>query len=135
MNTVSRTRRMLLKSAVKSATRASTVRSAAAAAAPRSVAFGEHSAAIVRDGQCQRSPVFELERDVRADEVRCRRHVREREFAFDAVQARNRQSRERHPLKTADAIRNRRERAIAAAQRADTGVFLDELQAGLLRGV
>src|SRR5262245_58671363 len=107
MKTASRTRRILAKSAVKSATRTSKVRSAAAAAALGSMAFGEHAAAVIGDGQRQRSAVFELERDVRAYELRRLGHVRECQRALDAVQARDRQARERHPLKAADAIRNR----------------------------
>src|SRR5688572_19126166 len=132
MNTVSRMLRMLAKSAVKSASRASKVASAAAAAAPWSMAFGEHTAALVRDSQRQRASVLELERDVGADELRCRGHVRERERALDAMQARNRQSRHCHALVAADAVRNRCEPAVAAAQRADTGVLFDELHAELL---
>src|SRR5688572_29844594 len=132
MNTVSRTRRMLAKSAVKSASRVSKVASAAAAAAPRSMAFGEHAATLVRDGQRQRAPVLELERDAGADELRCGGHVRERERAFDAMQSRDRQSRHCHALVAADAVRNPREGAVAAAQRADTGVLFDELHAELL---
>src|SRR5687768_3087299 len=107
---------MLAKSAVKSATRTSKVRSAAAAAVPRSMAFGEHAAAVIGDRQRQRPAVFELERDVGADECRRCGYIRERQRALDAMQARDRQSRERHPLKAADAIRDCGERAIAAAQ-------------------
>jgi beta-phosphoglucomutase-like phosphatase (HAD superfamily) len=63
-----------------------------AAAALRSMAFGEHAAAVVGDGQCQRSAVFELERDVGADELRRSGHVLERQRALDAMQAWNWQS-------------------------------------------
>src|SRR6185436_3886739 len=129
MNTVSRTRRMLAKSAVKSASRASTVVSAAAAAAPRSMAFGEHAAVFVGDGQRERASVFQLERHVGADEIRGYFCGRERQSSFDAVQAWNRQSRDCHSLIAADAIRDCRERKVAEAQRPDTGVFFDELQA------
>ena len=44
--------------------------SAAAAAVPRPVTFGEHAAAVVGHGQRERAAVLELERDVGADEVR-----------------------------------------------------------------
>src|SRR6185436_3404445 len=104
MNTVSRTRRMLAKSAVKSALRTSKGISAAAAAAFRAVTDGEHAAGIVGDRQCQRPAVLELERDVGADELR-RRHVLQCQRALDAMQARDRQSRHRHSLIAADAIR------------------------------